>query len=183
MRKIARLWLFLILFIPIVYSFPYLCCRDRNTLVEKCYATGQCCNGKWYERCVDFEVWVDGKKLTIGEPSTLNVYVRNIGAFQDSYSLSYQVLSGNVIVSWNNKKQTAGPNDVAIFQPIIILLDPSPTRINFRIRSDSNLEKDVTVTLTGESMYSMSEPGLLFIFILLVPPLYLILRQKVYEKV
>ncbi|MEM5799290.1 MAG: hypothetical protein QXZ43_01325, partial [Candidatus Aenigmatarchaeota archaeon] len=127
MQKNILLLLFLIIFISIVESeeIKYICCKDRNTYQERCYKTGECCNGKWYEKCFNFEIWTIDTQLTIGMPTPVNVYIRNTGGYDDTYTLSYKVIKGENIILVDTRGQTTidvNPSEIRILQPKVILL-------------------------------------------------------------
>ncbi|MCS7135281.1 MAG: hypothetical protein NZ893_02485 [Candidatus Aenigmarchaeota archaeon] len=180
-RTIKFLLLFLIL-IPIITSQqrPYVCCRDKDTLKEKCFVGGQCCNGKWYERCIDFEIWVAGDKFTIGQPAQLNVYVRNKGAYADTYSMNYEIIEGQILIEWdtNNNIYVPPESDVGVFRPTINILTPETVKVKFIVTSQSNLRKEVIATLSAGSMYSMSEFSLAIILPLLATLIFFMVKRQ-----
>ncbi|MEM5777406.1 MAG: hypothetical protein QXJ06_03075 [Candidatus Aenigmatarchaeota archaeon] len=185
MQKKIMLFFFLIVFIPIVKSdIIYVCCKDRYTYQERCYATGECCNGKWYERCLNFEVWTRDTELTIGVPSPVNVYIRNTGAYDDTYTLGYKIIEGKNIILVDTKGQTTinvNPSEIRVLQPKVILLatPPNPVIIEFTVYSekDPNLSKTTILRVSGESMYSMSEFSFIFLLLLTFSSIF------VYRKV
>jgi hypothetical protein len=165
MTRVFYLILILLLF-PVAYS--YFCCKDPSTGLEKCYATGQCCNGFWYPSCFDFDAWVHGEGLAVGVQSTVYVYVRNKGAHPDKYNIiDYQYDRDKVIVSIRDTQLSLQPKETRAFLPTVILLSNTPTTITFTIKSDSNIQKTIWATLSAGSMYSM--PDLSLLSLLLIP--------------
>ena len=182
--RIKTLILILLLLLPTTFSFPYLCCRDRSTYQYKCFKGGECCNGFWYPACRNFDVWIIGKRMTIGEPTPLPVYVRNKGAYTDTYRITlYQVSpTGNAIIDIQTNEISIPPSDVKAFTPIVILLSSQQTTITFTVTSDSGLSKQASVTLSGESMYSMSEFSSTFAILLAVLSASLCWFKFIYRK-
>ncbi len=169
-----------ILLLPVAFSYPYLCCKDPNTLQPKCYVSGECCNGKWYNKCYDFQLWSVNGKYTIGTPSTINIYVRNIGGYDDSYRISrYQILSGNINIDSNSlqKSITISPNYVGVLQPSLIFLSNQQAQITFYVVSKTGTEKSITVTMSADSMYSMPEFSNIFIILIIFSGVFLIYRK------
>jgi hypothetical protein len=171
-----KIILLLILLLPLVSSYPYICCKDRETLQDKCFRSGECCNGKWHERCYDFDLWYSAAGLTIGAPGAVNVYVRNKGAYADSYTISYQIISGEAFVNIENNRSTVGPSQVTSFTPRVILLSSNPVTIRFTVKS-SNQEKSIDAILSAGSMYSM--PEISTILLIFIPTLAAIIYRKV----
>ncbi|MEM4368091.1 MAG: hypothetical protein QXO21_03655, partial [Candidatus Anstonellales archaeon] len=160
MKKVVILIIILLFSIPFSFQFPYLCCRDKNTLQQKCYRSGVCCNGKWYPiSCYDFEIWVLGRKTTIGVPSKIDIYIRNTGAYVDTYNIKYKLISGNAIIDpVDGDTITVYPENTGILSMNLIVLSASDINIEFNSTSlTTGISKKVTVTFSGDSMYSMPE--------------------------
>jgi len=159
-KRFLALALLLVLAISIASSQNIFCCKDQKTYQDKCYSDGQCCNGLWYQRCVDFEIWASKNDFTVGVKQGLPVYVRNIGAYSDTYTLDVTVLSGRVLVDWKNGDTITVPvQSTYYFEPKITFLAAGDAAINFVVTSktDPSVRKETTLTISANSFYSMSE--------------------------
>ncbi|MEM5799766.1 MAG: hypothetical protein QXZ43_03835 [Candidatus Aenigmatarchaeota archaeon] len=179
MKKIIILMLILFISIPYSYQFPYICCKDKNTFQEKCYVDGECCNEKWYPSCYDFEIWSQGGKFTVGVPTLLNIYVRNIGAYDDTYELKYRVISGNAILDFNNvHKLTLSSENTDFFSPTVIINSNNNVVIEFTVTSTTKgTQKSITVTLSADSMYSLPEFMNILILIVVFFSVFIVYRK------
>jgi hypothetical protein len=117
--------------------------------------------------------------MTIGVPTILPVYVRNTGGYTDTYKLTLSQVSspGNANVEIQSNEITVYPDATGTFTPTVLLLSSQQTIITFTVTSKaSGLWRRASVTISGESMYSM--PDLSLLSLLLIPVAAAIIYRK-----
>ncbi|MEM5878374.1 MAG: hypothetical protein QXF12_05860 [Candidatus Aenigmatarchaeota archaeon] len=159
----------------------YICCRDYQTNQQRCFASGECCGGFWYQDCEDFELWSGDHKATIGMERPINIYVRNLGGYTFEYTVtSYQTSSSNVIVSLPSHSTSIGPKLTGYLQPKIVLLSQttSPIPITFTV-TNRHTTKQITVNVSSEEYFSLSEFGILTMIALMASSMIYMFFRKV----
>jgi hypothetical protein len=116
--------------------------------------------------------------MTVGVPTILPVYVRNTGGYTDTYNLTLsQVSPDNAIIEIQSNEITVYPDATGTFTPTVLLLSSQQTTITFNVTSKaSGLWKPASVTISGESMYSM--PDISLLSLLLIPAAAAIIYRK-----
>ena len=165
-RIIFSMFLSLIFIIGSVNAF---CAKDPATDQWKCYATGCKVGDYWHSDFYDFSVWVEGSRIfRIGEPTRINLYIRNEGCNSDKYTITHSILD-SVLVDFpspfvtdtisSTGGTTPGTGETRSYYPEITVLSSSPAQVTFTATSQGNSSLQKTATLEIlESDYYLSLP-------------------------
>ena len=89
MKKIIITSFVFLLMINCVNSADVFCCKELVTYQDKCYITGDCCGGYWYNSCYDFEIDASGTSVfRVGQKTPIVLYIKNTGYYSDSYTIT-----------------------------------------------------------------------------------------------
>ncbi len=178
MKKIMFMFLSFILIINTVGAF---CAKDPSGQ-WKCYTTGCKVGDYWRSGFYDFSVWVEGSRIfRIGEPTRINLYIRNEGCDNDKYTVTHSIL-GSVLVDFPSPFETdtisatggisSGTGETKTYYPEIKVLSSSPAQVNFTVTSQGNSTlppKTATLDILESDYYlSLPEFNLLAMFVMVV---------------
>jgi len=191
MKKIILIVLLTTLLLIIGEVYSVFCCEDPETGQKKCYSTGQCCDDLWFPVCFWFDVWVEPKSrmFTVGESTTVNLYIHNVCPYPDNYDVTYEITAGNpnlikVDLTGFEYVEDVGPKEIRVIYPRITILEKSATgSILFNATSEGNntVYNNATLTvLQGDLPVSLPEFDYmgLFVIIFLIGILYFIYKKN-----
>ena len=191
MKKIILIVLLTTLLLIIGEVYSVFCCEDPETGQKKCYSTGQCCDDLWVPVCFWFDVWVEptSRMFTVGESTTVNLYIHNVCPYPDNYDVTYDIIVGNpnlikVDLTGFECVEDVGPKEIRVIYPRITILEKSATgSILFNATSEGNntVYNNATLTvLQGDLPVSLPEFDYmgLFVIIFLIGILYFIYKKN-----
>ncbi len=89
MKKVIITSIVFLLIINYANSTDVFCCKELVTHQDKCYNTGDCCGGYWYNSCYDFEIDASGtSRFRVGQKTPVILYIKNTGYWPDSYIIT-----------------------------------------------------------------------------------------------
>ncbi|MEM5793004.1 MAG: hypothetical protein QXY45_01420 [Candidatus Aenigmatarchaeota archaeon] len=186
-----KLFVILIILLSIDLSFAAFCCKDPNTCEDinnldtcqdKCYNTGACCNGLWYSSCYDFDIWVVGPSVfRIGRQTPVVIYIKNKGAYTDSFSITAEPSDSRILVEMSGADSaTILAGEIKRLYPRITILTSLTGEVTFRATSP-HATKEATLKITESDLY-LSLPDFQgftpIILLFLVGFIYFTTRQK-----
>ena len=149
------------------------CCQTAPKSNEfKCYTSGVCCRkGKEDEYwdsvgCFDFDIWVEpsSMKFTAGKKTTVNLYVKNLGSYDDNYTIDYNISSGNQALIQVDMSYVSPTGIVdagttkTLYPKVTILSSETSGKIMFNATSQGKPEIKGNTTLNVQSGLPVSLP-------------------------
>ena len=159
----------LVFILSLSLAYGYICCRDYQTNQQRCFIDGECCSGFWYEDCEGFEIWSDNQRAVIGMEKPVNIYIRNTGGYTFDFKISsYQTNSDNIIVNLPSHSTSIGSRMTGYLQPKIFLKSQTthPIPVTFTV-TNGHITKEITVNISSEEYFTLSEYGIFALLILL----------------
>jgi len=165
------------------------CCYDSINLQDKCWSTGECCNGVWYPSCYDFKIWLEPSRayFVTGKKTPINLYIENTGFYTDNYEISYTISDPTYVlvdISGISPVRNVGPEEVRLVQPRITVLSanlPGTIDVDFTVTADSGSSKTKTLEII-ESQVPISLPEFGFFgmvgMIILSGIVYFLIKRK-----
>jgi len=175
------LMVFLLSIILVIDVRSTFCCQTEPYSGQKrCYTEGVCCNeGQPSEyhagSCYDFQVSVSGPSyLTVGVKTQINLYIHNIGSFDDSYTIKnilYEgISSDHISVSFPTDPinvRSGVREQVPIY--VTLLYSNAAGNVIFPITNSQGQTKEAIYTVNGgENLFSLPEFVNLLILILIL---------------
>ena len=164
-----------------IYAF---CCENAGQW--KCYTTGECCGGDWYESCNDFEIYTSGARaFRIGQKTHIILYIKNTGAYEDTYTLT--AISNDptlILVDMTGATNaTVSPSEIRKLFPRITVLSNTATGNVIFTAESSNGDKESTTLVVLESGDYLSLPefsifGLVQLFFIAGIVYYFLTRKQ-----
>jgi len=127
-----------------------------------------------------FVAWLGVEKVntTVGETVPINIYVKNIGIYEDSYKFEVSSPQANVKVKLHvEESPTVEPGGITSSEVDVTLLEATSATITITITSQttSTLQRQLTLTIQGGEA-NMSEMNAFFLIQLLFSSVLIFLR-------
>lgn len=172
---------------------PCCCQTSPSSGQRRCYNSGICCNvgnsNEYWdpESCYNFEINIEGSGLFIaGQPNFINLYIKNIGAYTDSYNISTVISSSNpqlIILEVPNEVLHVIPGETRVVKPRITILSTTVTgEINFTAisRAYSSRQRSAVFTILRSDLpYNLPEfNNILFLLIVISSTIIYYIKKK-----
>jgi len=186
MKKFLLLVSLFILFLSHNVNAAFCCGDPDNPGQDKCWNTGECCNGIWYESCYNFEISTSGSRaFRVGQKTPVVVYIKNTGFYTDSYTITGESDDSLILVDMSGATQAIdiGSGQIKkLFPRITVLSSTAIGVVTFRATStSSDVEKSAILNvLESDNYLSLPEFSILGSFQLFVSIaiVYFISRQR-----
>ncbi len=162
---------------------PCCCQTYQESGQRRCFNSGLCCdigttNEFWNPTsCYNFTIDVSYSGFfRIGQKSPISVIITNLGAYTDSYSLTYQIDSINpqfILLETNGATQLNGVArlETAAVKPKVTILSTLASGnilVNITSMTDPRISKLVSILIIGGDLpYSLPEFNFLALIIIL----------------